>query len=589
MKKNAKILAIILVLVLLVGVLCACHKDKDKNEAQQKRNSAVNSVANTFLSGVDSNWRADMSVEEISTLENAGEYVVANGWTRLVCDVLNASPMQTAKLQLIADTLSSDDGKKLIAEFANNAELLIPMLKEVGFTAEDISAVAYSLVVKLTADGQSTLNAMIEKLDAVKDCLYASQSNQATIIDEINQNKISTQRLLDVVKMSDSEKNEILSALDEAQSAFKQLVEFAYDASVGSITNELYDSLVGQDGVLGNINKDEVAIVVRSILSNVGNLGSALKEQDIDNLNKALNLFITHFDNNGITSALYAQIVTYAKYAYMVVDIIPSLCDVAVASESVLSNMSFITDFLKVVSLNENDEVNSSTNSLNNMILISRVIKGVMDSGEFSLESIGALVDSISVSGNDAYKKAMPLIALDVLLNVSAIAENIDDDTLTVVHPDIISKQDLQDMLAGLFLNAFVDQFKEAYYQYMADGLDASYTKMFNLASLCAFNNFTEQRNPYNANTQTQAWYSWYMSNALPKANATLTNCADKVKRDFKAFVGDYFTNGSQSKAAIEQIAGMIVFEKSISDSEMDEKYMPILIQSRLIGFLYVI
>lgn len=585
MKKTAKIFAIFLIVTLLCGVLCACHKTKD--DASKKRSTALDNIANIFLSGVDSNWTRNMSVDDIASLDNAGEYIVTNGWLNLVCDVLNESTMQTAKLNLLANTLASEDGQKLISNFSDNVELLIPLLKDIGFTSDDISSVAFSLVFRLTLQGEETLRTMIDTLDDVKDVLTASQSASLEQIDNINENRASAERMIEVVKMTQDEKDGILDALLDAESAFKELVEFAYDTSVGSITDELYDSLVGGEGILGNVSEDEVAIVVRAMLANVEDLANALSQEDVAKLNSALDLFIKHFDSNQITSSLYAQIVVYAKYAYMVVDIIPSICDVVLAGSDVFVDKDFIEDLLLVTKQASGDSLNSQTTSINTLILIARAIMGIMDSADFGYDEIMAVVGKMNVSGQDAYQKAMPLIALDILLNITTFM-NESEDGLSAVHPDIVSEDDLTTMISALLLSACADQFKEAYYTYTLTGDSDSYATMTQMASLCAFEFFAGESNPYNPSTQTKAWYNWCINTALPRANSKISSCVDIVKEDFEAFVNDYFAENSSVKSAIESIANMSILEENISDDELNDNYMSAFSESRLLGFVYV-
>lgn len=586
MKKAVKLIAILLVVTLLAGVLCACHRD-NKNDAAKKRNTAASDVVNGFLSGMDEKWSRSMSVGEIAALDNAGEYVVASAWTELVVKVLSSTSIQTVKLQALASKLASEDGKRLMSEFSQNAELIVPMLKEIGFTGSDISQLAYELIVSLTRDGESTLKQIINSLDEVLDELDASQSTKLAAIENVRENRASTERAVDMVKMSEDERTEILGALTNAKDAFEQLVSFAYESSVEAITDELYDKLISEDGALGSITENELGTLVRAILANVGSLGDALGKEDVASLNSALNLFIIHFDNNAITSQLYAQLVTYAKYAYMVVDVIPAICDMVVACSDTLSDASYIGDLLKASKLSE--ELDTDTNALNAIILAARLVDSVMSDGSYTEQGISALVDEISIDGQDAYQKAMPLILLDLLLNVSELTSGFDEDVFRVAHSDILTEEDLQNMLAGIFLNGFVDSFKAAYYSYIEDGTEDSYSKMYNYASLCTFKNFTTQTNPYNARTQTSAWYNWYMTNALPRANEVLGECVGRIKLDIKAFVADYFAQNSKSQAAIRQIAQMQIFESTLPEDELSEKYMQALADSRLFGFAMLV
>ena len=140
MKKSKNVLILLLALVLLMSAsLVACNNRG--NVAQKERANQTSRVEQTFLSGIKEKWSANLSDEEIATLENAGDYVVTKGWTSLVCDVVNASSLQTAKIKSLADSLESEEGKKLLKEFSNNAELLVPMLKQIGLTASDVPTI----------------------------------------------------------------------------------------------------------------------------------------------------------------------------------------------------------------------------------------------------------------------------------------------------------------------------------------------------------------------------------------------------------------------------------------------------------------
>lgn len=365
MKKSKNVLILLLAFVLLMSAsLVACNNRG--NAAQKERANQTSRVEQTFLSGINEKWSANLSDEEIATLENAGDYVVTKGWTSLVCDVVNASSLQTAKIKSLADSLESEEGKKLLKEFSNNAELLVPMLKQIGLTASDVSTLAYDLISKLISDGRNTVSNIVDRLDNVKDVMIRNSASAAAL-----ENVSANRAVLNLAKQSlnatDAQKSEMQSALSNAQSAMSELIAFAYDTSVNTLTDELYSKLFGDDGALSNVSESELATLVSALLSNVSRLKNALTQSEIEKLDVALDLFISNFDNKSISSAVYSQIIKYAKYAYMAVDVIPSLCDVALASKDVMSNKDFITDFLSVVKLDEEKKSTSpqvrSTNS----------------------------------------------------------------------------------------------------------------------------------------------------------------------------------------------------------------------------------
>lgn len=402
-EKVENVLILLFALVLLMSAsLVACNNRG--NAAQKERANQTSRVEQTFLSGINEKWSANLSDEEIATLENAGDYVVTKGWTSLVCDVVNASSLQTAKIKSLADSLESEEGKKLLKEFSNNAELLVPMLKQIGLTASDVSTLAYDLISKLISDGRTTVSNIVDRLDNVKDVMIRNSASAAAL-----ENVSANRAVLNLAKQSlnatDAQKSEMQSALSNAQSAMSELIAFAYDTSVNTLTDELYSKLFGDDGALSNVSESELATLVSALLSNVSRLKNALTQSEIEKLDVALDLFISNFDNKSISSAVYSQIIKYAKYAYMAVDVIPSLCDVALASKDVMSNKDFITDFLSVVKLDEEKKLNESTSSLNKLVLAARLIDGVMESGKFDQNGINGLIDRVCEQGAEGYQK----------------------------------------------------------------------------------------------------------------------------------------------------------------------------------------
>lgn len=589
MKKSKNVLILLLALVLLMSAsLVACNNRG--NAAQKERAKQTSRVEQTFLSGINEKWSANLSDEEIATLENAGDYVVTKGWTSLVCDVVNASSLQTAKIKSLADSLESEEGKKLLKEFSNNAELLVPMLKQIGLTASDVSTLAYDLISKLISDGRTTVSNIVDRLDNVKDVMIRNSASAAAL-----ENVSANRAVLNLAKQSlnatDAQKSEMQSALSNAQSAMSELIAFAYDTSVNTLTDELYSKLFGDDGALSNVSESELATLVSALLSNVSRLKNALTQSEIEKLDVALDLFISNFDNKSISSAVYSQIIKYAKYAYMAVDVIPSLCDVALASKDVMSNKDFITDFLSVVKLDEEKKLNESTSSLNKLILSARLIDGVMQSGKFDQNGINALIDRVCKQGTEGYQKAMPLIILDLLLNVSDLVKEMDGDTLRPTHPDIIDKDTLTIMLGSLLFSANIEKMKQAYYDFELNPTQENLTALYNIAGFTGIEGLLGEKCPYQLPVQLtdevmsdiKNWFNWQIGKIAAVSNK-IAACIPSVKADLKAFISDYYAENSPSKAAIKQIANWQIFTSDVDSNDVQNVYMPVLSESKILG-----
>lgn len=589
MKKTRSILIISLLIALtLCACLVACN---DKEDAEKKERAAQSDrIEQIFLGSLNEAWGVNLSNDDVAKISNAGDYVVTQGWTRFVCDVIRDSSMQTAKIRSLADTLQSDDGKKLLKEFSDNAELLVPMLKQIGLTSNDVSSLAYDLIAKLINDGRSTISNIVNRLDNVKDIMVVN-GGSAAAIENVAQNRAVLNLAQQSLNATSEEKAQMQTALANAKNAMSELVSFAYDTSVNTLTDELYSKLFEQDGALSNVSESELSTLVGALLGNVKRLKNALTESEIERLNTALNLFITEFDDKKISSQVYSQILIYAKYAYMAVDVIPSLCEIAEASENVLSQKEFISDFLLTAKFDNDKTLDKDTNAINKMILAARVIDGVMESGRFNAQNINSLIERICKQGSEGYQKAMPVIVLDLLLNVSDIMGNAQDGALTPSHPDIIDNDTFTVMVGALLFSARVEKMKQAYYDFELNSTKANLTKLYNEASLCGFEGILGESNPnvkpQNPDEETvpyiKAWYNWYIGK-IEAVSAKIASCIDPVEKDLKAFVADYYADGSKSKDALKQIAGWNILSENIESGEMESKYFPVLLQSRILG-----
>lgn len=592
MKKSKSILILLLVLVLILcASLVACNK-KGQTDAQKERARQVERAEQTFLVGLNSKWNANLTDEEIAKLDTAGDYVVTKGWTSLVCEVLKDSSLQTAKIQTFADTLESEDGKKLLEEFSQNAELLVPLLKRIGLTSGDVSSLAYDLVSKLIQSGSKTVSQIVDRLDDVKDVMIQNGASAAAV-QNVSENRMVLNLAKQSLNATDAQKKEMQSALDNAKNAFGELIAFAYDTSVNTLTDELYSKIFEEDGALSNVSESELSTLVSALLGNVSKLKNALSQSEVEKLDAALNLFIENFDDKNISSQVYAQIMIYAKYAYMVADVIPSLCEVAEASRNVISSKAFIEDFLSCVKLENDETLDDTTNTFNKLVLSARVIDGIMAEGRFDQNAINALIDRVCEQGKEGYQKAMPVIVLDLLLNVSDLVGNDEsaEESFTPAHSDVIDNDTLALMIVSVMFASNVEKMKQAYYDFEMNPTQANLQALYTKALLCNIEGILDESYPYarpsspdeNNIPYIKQWYQWNVAR-IDAVSQKITSCVDSVKADLKLFVSDFFAENSESRDAMKQIAGWQIQEKNIAEGVMDAEYMPVLLKSRILG-----
>lgn len=587
-KEKLTILIACLLVVCLTISLCACHKKGIDEKA--KRQQAANDVGAAFTTGVNPSWAWDLQDSDVAKVEKTGDYVTTRSWTALICQVLEKSSLQTGKITALANALQSKDGKALLADFTANAELLIPLLKQVGFTPNDVANLTYDLLCALVSDGAKTLSDMRDRLVSVREEMRKDLTTTDSALKNVADAIVSTDVAIQNFAPTEQEKQDMISAFEQAKQPMNMLISFAYNMSINAITDDLYSKLFDGSGALGSISESELQTLVNSLLSNVTSLSNSLDEQSVAKLNVALGLVIDKFDSNAISSSVYAQIVKYAKYAYMVVDVIPSVCDVLIAGGDVLANESFLEDFIAVAK--SSATLDEKTCTVNKAILAARAANGVLGGDSFTKEQLVAVIEKMGAQGIQEYQKATPIFALDLALNFSSLIESIEGDDAgkwNVSHKDVMDEDTLATVASTvLFFNKGFDTFKETYRKYTKG--EATTSQLAMQASICGFDSFLSegQSNNYNVNTQTEQWYNYYVTTGLEAVNRKVASCMEKVENDLKAFVEDYYAENSDMKAAIKQLADMSIVSQNLTEEEINGTYMPIFKRSCMLGFTFL-
>lgn len=553
---------------ILATTLFACVKDPRPNDDLRRSESAVG-IRSAFISGIDRHWKGEMSDEEVAALDNGGDYVVAIEWTELMCDVLKKSSLQTSKLELISSTLSGDEGKKLFEDFSANATLLMPLLRTVGLTQADAGNMIYDLIYAVVDRSAEVFDAMAQRLRTVR--VYAV-SDVALENITTNMSRVSSAKAALVA--SGEEKERILSAFVSAKQPLSALVAFAYNMSVGTLTDELLGKLTDGGGALANITDSEIAVVMGQLVNNVSSLKASLGDEGTDKLDAALKIVIDKFDVDLITSSVYGELVRYAKYGYMAIDALPAFCDVVTEVGNLLRDGDFINVLRRGILANSTGEENVGRFSVNSAIAAAKLSKQVMDA--FDETSLKALIQSICARGNDDFQKAVPIMLVDVVYNLSSLFGSVEEaEKSIVVHPDIISSDDLAVMLNSLlYFVRYFDKFKMAYADFEAGRIDIS--ALATAAADCKFSVFGIENAPVlQANSSREVvrlWYDFYVKgDGYKQIVKRLNECRVNATKDLIAFVDDYFGDGSQCREAVEKLAAMSVKDGDISAEEADQ------------------
>ncbi|MBQ9276094.1 MAG: hypothetical protein IJ226_00690 [Clostridia bacterium] len=588
MTKSVKILIAVLVCsviatgAVLGGVFGArAVADKRHREEEQAaydaRREATASVEREFLLGINENWSAELSTEELKQLEDAGDYVVFKSWTELVKEELFDSGLQTAKITALADALKSEQGQKLFEDFENNAELLIPLIRGVGFTSSDVSDLVYSLLCAFVDKGGEVLKSARDTLVSIK-----TETNAVNV----NKNLAAVNSELEYLNFSAEEKSEILADLADAENAIKELASFAYTTSVTTLTDKMVEIIASEDGALSDITDGEIQAVVDAMLGNVRDLKTSMTSTEIAKLNKAIKTITDNFDGNPSTSRIFSQIVSYARFAYVITDSIPYLTSMVIASAEAVDT-EFLTDVRTYVDYSPSS--NDDLKLVNISVISAKILKALYEN--IDRADLTALLETLETQAKTDYRRALPIVALDFYFNIMAY----NDETEEVLHPDIIDNDTFYDETMYFLTYGLLSNFERTYYDYLAGS--ATLDDVRKAANACPFDKLGIT-NPYSRETNTREWFEYYMTETGKALSATATAIAPTRTADLVACIDDYYADGSAVKSDTIRLADMPLIAPLAEDATDEQKqeyedliaeYAQIVKSSRAFGLAFIL
>lgn len=569
MRRLTRVTSLVLVVLLLVTAafsLVACNKNKKKGEPDH-RAEYCDSLESAILSGLNSDWGKDMNDNQVAVLSSSGNYIVTSAWVKLICDTVEESSLQSAKIKVFADFIGSDEGKAMLSNFSDNSSSLLDLLYQVDFTAEDISSLIYGFVYKTVDKSEEMMDGIINRISDVKTNNFATPESISNLtIYLTNVNKSRTQFVPNA-----AEKSLMLEALKKAESGISDIVKFAYGISLDSITDNILSVITSEDGALSDVTDAEIKTILSAVASNAASLKSSLTKEETGNINEALNLIINKFDTTSSSSLVFAQIVTYSKYAYMIVDAVPEICDVLGAFARSIDD-SIIGAFRTILTeVNNYDEKTSNLDLMivNGSVGLSKLISKM--SNELGKDGINNIVQSLyEKSDSHDYQKTTPIYIADMIANFDSVLKNLlaGSEDFVTKHPEIISK----DMFIRIInitvsLRSSLNKFKAAYYEDVING-----EKTFSKSSMLATRSFSDiVNNPYNVAYQPELWYSTYVNGVTSYLTEYSEKYLDDVKLDLEKFVEEYFESGSQIKSSTEKLATMNILPDNAPLATIEE------------------
>lgn len=569
--KTLKIISALLALCLVVA-LSAAFAGCDGNRKRRQRDAveraeSVENVENSFLSAVNENWGYKLSDAHIALLEKPGDYVVASGWTDLFGEALKNSELQTAKLKNLASAMDSQEGKALLESFGENAQSLLPVLRSVGFTKYDISSLFYDLAYSLINDSGKTLDGIMSELGRVRKISGLTSNalqNVVSCVADVNSAKSS-------LVPSVSERERMTEAFENARGAIEATIGFAYDMFFGTLTDDLWQDLFEGSGALENITDGEINLVVSSLLSNVDSLKTALTKQQIDATNLAFDLLINNFEEDALSSDLYAQIVRYAKYVNMFIGAAPMLLEAINSVGAALGTPEMIAELRDNASHWNPDDGTAFNNT---SVIAANIIKNFMEA--FDATSLKAQFETLldmSGANNPAgvldIDKMSLLLGIDSILNV--VNMSFEEEDMNIRHPDILSQDELADMMSSAIgTRAGLNRLKQTYRAVKRK--EERIDRFIVAVNACRFG---ELGVLYNNNEQItedniDAVYDFYMSEGVSAVKKKMAGLCQKAKLDLDKYIDEYYEQDSPFRSALLSVAAMPLTSTGLDEAAMD-------------------
>ncbi len=569
-------------------MLAACNKHKQNVEDDAAlRQTSVTRVSNALLSSLGEGWEAGLSDEQILKLDDAGEYVVARGVADFAADILKKSELLTGKLKVLADAVESEDGKALLADFDSNLDRIVPIFNMVDFTRDDVSGLFYLLLTSLVSDSGNVMNGILARLQALRSLPgVGTSAGRASIDGAIT--TINSAR--DTLVPKGDAKAELLGALEGAKGAITNLIAFVYNMSSSAFTDEMLENMLTGDGALSDVTDAELSTIVNALSQNIVELKDSLTDSELEKLDKAIGLVIANFDKDFLPSALYsqlyAQVVQFAKYANMVVGVIPFMCDMATSAAELFKTTQFVEQFRTVVAGSADSD--SVAYGLNTTIFASKIIVEIMNS--FTRDKFVSVVNNIRAQGKADYQKTVPAIIIDLILNLSVnIGVENDEDLLLPVHKDIMDDSYLENMVNIIGFHFNIGKFRQTYYLYQ-NGL-ATLIDLVSAANRCNFedlgaHNSVDLGSSVN-DELIRLWYESYNVTGVSKVQQLNLALNEKICDDLIAFLDDYY-NSPDRRKLLEDLANR-EFLTAEPDEETAQQYVQTVLDSGAGGFIILL
>lgn len=450
-----RVAAFMLVALLISACVCALAACDDKNgqSEEERRAAALASFDANVLAAFNDVWTPDMPREEVVNLTDCGRYVETSLWLDLVGEVLNASSLQTAKIELLAEFAASEDGKGLVRDAADNLSAALDLINAVGFTSSDVQDLGFGLLRSVTENIAALYRSAEEELTALLSYVVGTGRS------DVNAALERVERVL-ATDFADAETvAAAVAALDEAEGGIKTLLGFVYDTERtfggGTAGDNLGSLLEGlSSGALADISETEMFVWLDSLVRSIEEFGADMTAETTSGIKTAIQSVQACFDGFTQPVDVVDEALEWLTYIGAFADELPVLADYAVAALDVLyerdGNGEYTHSFIRKLKSYAAEE-DDALRELNAYILAAGLMSSFADGVD--AEELKAEVDAVAASGDSTKRLSLYLGAM---LGTAATGT-----------PLVITEDDYAAMGVEVFYRVFETAFDNAYRDYV--------------------------------------------------------------------------------------------------------------------------
>lgn len=313
-------LAVLVTVAILCVSLSACNRGNGENAAAE-RAAASAAFTDGALRAADASWSADLTDEEILSLDDCGGYLLTAEWLTAAGDFLAASPLQTAQIRALADYLASEEGAEAVRDPENHVEALFAAFRNAGFSAYDIENIVYEGLIFLAEESEEICRGAAARIRRM--LLAASGAAASSLSAALQSADISA----DSLAAADTEG--AAAAVRSAEKGLKALSGFAYGTGMLFGENGLGGLLDGfTSGALADASDGEIFVYLDSLLKSVRSLGGSMTSEETALVADACASVYSAFERVALPFGLN-EFFGGLKYAPFAAEQINLLCTVA--------------------------------------------------------------------------------------------------------------------------------------------------------------------------------------------------------------------------------------------------------------------